>query len=224
MTTIFSGIWEWIVAWWGDGNSHERFASVAIILGILLGVGTKMIQKWRHHRYRANLFTLWVPDEWPVPPRPEKFPTAIEIKVGGNEIRVGVIPGNTTTLAHFDMRFVDSKRRMNVNPDVIRISRITDHLRQKAFVIPGEVGDIAILDLWATKDESTGGMDCYYTPPLSADKSRTIWFTVRFEATQPWQGYLSFRGRDKDDQFVRPSHIHITITPPSIPDGADAGQ
>ena len=172
--------------------------------------------------YRANLFKLWIPDEWPIRANPSNLTTIKELEPGQTEILVGVIPRYTTTLGRFDMRFTSSEEGGNIDPEIIRIESISDRLMNKRFVIPGEIGDMAILNLWATRGEYTGGMDCYYSPPLPLDEERTIYFDVKFKVNGPWEGFLSFRGRGQNGEFVSPSNVHLTVKPQPIPGMEDS--
>lgn len=219
MCAFLWGILDWITAWWGavDVNGHEQFASIAIISSFLIAVITVFVRQVKHWYYRKTLFKAWLPEAWPVLETPKKLPTSKELGSSTTELLIRIVPRYSGKLDNFDMRFLKGKG-VNEDPNIIHITKVFNQLRGRDFVNPSQTGLIDRLDFYAIKRDGIGGIDCYYSTPISLDKNRTIYFNIQFEASKPWQGYLSFRGRDKNGNFVNPTDVGVKINLPPTPD------
>ena len=89
VTLLLWGIWEWTIAWWGDGNSHERLASIAIVLGALYTFFRAAAFLRRHF----GKFELKFLDPLgPIDPPREKRATVLRLLPGESVVRVSLRP------------------------------------------------------------------------------------------------------------------------------------
>jgi HAMP domain-containing protein len=147
----------------------------------------------------------------------ELIQTRRELGSSTTELLIGIVPRYSGKLDNFDMRFLKG-RGVNEDPNIIHITKVFDQLRGRDFVNPSQTGLIDRLDFYAITRDGIGGIDCYYSTPIPLDKNRTIYFNIQFEASKPWHGYLSFRGRDKNGNFVNHTDVGVKINLPPTPD------
>lgn len=213
LTVLLFSVLEWLSRLWDKGNPHEQLASVAIIATIIVGIGAWGIRKFHHWRYRRNLFRVGFPDQWPAPPNVE-YAEKKTIRQGENEVLVGVVLGSPHDIRDFDMRFVRENKWNggNVPSDIISIVGVRDMLMNLPFERPDKLNREEQVFLWG-EPNAAGGMDCHYMQPRRIHTGRALFLTIIVKASQPWEGYLGFRGWDRDSCQVRPKAAFAVIPP-----------
>lgn len=199
LVAILWSILEWLGEWWKDGNGHERFASVAILLTVTLGAFAGINQYLRRKWYRRNLFRLIV---------------CKSIPIGNSSLVVEVAVGSESHVGDFDLRFTQTKRGVNTDRDIIKITSALDKSRNLRFFLPGGTGMGDNVRTWAELNEA-GGIDCHYTPPIFIRAKRSLFLVIGVNASKPWSGWLSFRGSDKWDKetFAR---AQVSVCPQAL--------
>ena len=165
----------------------------------LFAVGILGWRWWRRKQYRANLFDLRFADG--------RLRAVADLVT--QTVDVDIVVSDSIEIGHFDMRFVGEVGR-NVDPETIMVASVRDKLRNRVFILPDRMGQEGNYPCWANLNPS-GEIDCYLNPPLPMDAQRTLQLAVTYEATQAWDGWLTFRGRDKGGKVVPPTGKRFTV-------------
>ena len=152
---------------------------------------------WAWEKYKCKkTFSLEFPSEG-YPPSPDgNYDNRYKIPTGEHHILIRIIPNHPLSIKAFNIRFVKSnywKRDNSVVTDVINICDVDDN-----DIFDTATGRAKVKNVEFDKEDDTkGGYNFTYNPCYDLSKNEPKFFTIVIKAKQPWNGYISFRGKDK---------------------------
>jgi len=123
MTAFLWSIWEWTVASWGEGNTHERLTSIAILGAVLIGC-TRIVGALRG---RWGKFELRFLDHHSdIDPEHERRSTALRLLPGESSVLISLRPRtHITNITRFTFTaFSNRNYPMRLKPGSVGKERV----------------------------------------------------------------------------------------------------
>ena len=153
----------------------------------------------------ATLFTVGYPVKWPPDPEGGMRPHHT-VEIGSHKVKVEVQTRSAVLIRRFSLRPVMTEQGGNMaQPFPVRIVAV-----EPLYLPHSTIGEIWRL---VVEPDHAGGLKPYFEPPLPRDEGEAIYLELDIVASEPWEGYLGFRGFVEDRKLD--SRCRLTVRPPT---------